>query len=118
VNKVSTKVDMRLNIDKANWIPEEIRAHIKKVEKNKLNSEGFIVVSSQLTRMQSQNMEDALAKLQAIIDSAVGDLTVKEADEETIKRVKANIKAGQERRIQDKKKDGMKKKERSRRDFD
>lgn len=109
---------MRLNIDKATWIPEEIRAHIKKTEKNKLNSEGFIVVSSQLTRVQSQNMEDALAKLQTMIDDAVSELTVKEADEATVKRVKANIKAGQERRIQDKKKDSFKKKERSRRDFD
>ena len=118
MNKVSTKVDMRLNIDKATWIPDEIREHVKKVQRNKLNDQGFIVVSSQLTRLQSQNMEDALSKLQAMLDDAVNALTVKEADEGTVKRVKANIKAGQERRIQDKKKDSMKKKERSRRDFD
>ena len=118
MNKVSTKVDMRLDINKASWIPEELRAQMKIAEKNKLNQEGFIVVSSQKHRVQSQNMEDALEKLQAMIDDAIGALTVKEADEETIKRVKANIKAGQERRIQDKKKDGMRKKERSRRDFD
>ncbi len=37
----------------------------------------------------SQNMDDALTKLQTMIDEAVENLTPKIADEETVKRVKA-----------------------------
>ncbi len=29
VNKVSTKVDMRLDMNKATWIPEEVRAEMR-----------------------------------------------------------------------------------------
>jgi hypothetical protein len=35
----------------------------------------------------SQNIDDALAKLQEIIDAAVNSVTVKEADPETIKKI-------------------------------
>lgn len=39
-------------------------------------------------RTQAANMDDALAKLQAIIDAAVEAVTPKEADAETVARVK------------------------------
>ncbi|GAX85189.1 hypothetical protein CEUSTIGMA_g12607.t1 [Chlamydomonas eustigma] len=112
VNKVSTKVDMRLDLSKATWLPEEIRQEIRTAEKNKVTNEGFLVVSSQKHRTQAQNMEDALEKIQVMIDNAVEALTPKIADATTVARVKANIKAGQERRIQDKKRESMRKKER------
>lgn len=53
-----------------------------------------------------------------MLDAAVVAVTPKEIDPETVKRVKAQIKAAKEVRLQDKKKDGARKKERSRRDFD
>ncbi|PNH07689.1 hypothetical protein TSOC_005825 [Tetrabaena socialis] len=65
-----------------------------------------------------QNFDDALAKVQEIIDRAVEYVTPKEADPETIKRVKAQIKAGKEKRLDGKKKDAVRKKERSRKDWD
>lgn len=37
----------------------------------------------------SQNLDDCMAKLQAMIDAAVEAVTPKEIDPETIKRVKA-----------------------------
>ncbi|KAK9143387.1 hypothetical protein Syun_012787 [Stephania yunnanensis] len=39
-------------------------------EKNRINKDGEIVISSTKTRTQKGNIEDALAKLQAIIDAA------------------------------------------------
>ena len=35
----------------------------------------------------SQNIDDALAKLQEMVDAAVDSVTVKEADPETIKKI-------------------------------
>ncbi|GFR42141.1 hypothetical protein Agub_g2988 [Astrephomene gubernaculifera] len=118
VNKVSTKVDMRLDLGKAGWIPEEVKEAVRQMEKNRFTSEGVLVVQSQRHRTQSQNFDDALSKLQDILDRAVEAVTPKEVDPETIKRVKANIKAGHERRLDAKKKDSSRKKERSRRDWD
>ncbi|PIA50021.1 hypothetical protein AQUCO_01300628v1 [Aquilegia coerulea] len=70
VNKVNTKVDMRFNVKKAYWLSERIRERILQLEKNRINKEGEIVISSTKTRTQKGNIEDALAKLQAIIDAA------------------------------------------------
>ncbi|CAI7784849.1 unnamed protein product, partial [Closterium sp. NIES-53] len=64
VNKLNTKVDMRFNVLDADWLPERIRWKILEQEKNRVNSDGEIVVSSTRTRTQKGNIEDALAKLQ------------------------------------------------------
>ncbi|KAL9267248.1 Large ribosomal subunit protein mL62-like protein [Drosera capensis] len=67
---VNTKVDMRFNVKKANWLSERLREKIMQLEKNRINKDGEIVVSSTKTRTQQGNIEDALSKLQAIIDAA------------------------------------------------
>ncbi|XP_020581758.1 peptidyl-tRNA hydrolase ICT1, mitochondrial [Phalaenopsis equestris] len=70
VNKVNTKVDMRFNVKNAHWLGERIREKILQMEKNRINKDGDLVISSTKTRTQKGNIEDALAKLQEIIDSA------------------------------------------------
>ncbi|KAF2538850.1 hypothetical protein F2Q68_00019599 [Brassica cretica] len=40
------------------------------LEKNRINRDGELVISSTKTRTQKGNIDDALAKLQAIIDAA------------------------------------------------
>ncbi|XP_024029095.1 peptidyl-tRNA hydrolase ICT1, mitochondrial [Morus notabilis] len=70
VNKVNTKVDMRFNVKNANWLGDRIRERIMQMEKNRINKDGELVISSTKTRTQKGNIEDALGKLQAIIDAA------------------------------------------------
>ncbi|KAL7111461.1 hypothetical protein ACP275_05G089400 [Erythranthe tilingii] len=80
VNKVNTKVDMRFNVKNADWLNERVRERIMQMEKNRINRDGEIVISSTKTRTQKGNVDDALAKLQvftyqkkklqAIIDAA------------------------------------------------
>ncbi|KAL2902223.1 Peptidyl-tRNA hydrolase ICT1 mitochondrial [Bienertia sinuspersici] len=70
VNKVNTKVDMRFNVKNATWLSERVREKIMQLEKNRINKDGEIVITSTKTRTQQGNIEDALAKLQAIIDTA------------------------------------------------
>lgn len=118
VNKVNTKVDMRFELDKAGWIPDEVKDAMRRAEKNRFTKEGVLVMTSTRHRTQSQNLDDCLSKLQAMIDAAVEAVTPKEVDPETVKRVKAAIKAGNERRLDTKKKDSKKKTERRRKDFD
>nr|GMD99939.1 peptidyl-tRNA hydrolase ICT1, mitochondrial [Ipomoea batatas] len=70
VNKVNTKVDMRFNVQNAHWLSERVRERIIQMEKNRINKDGELVISSTKTRTQKGNIEDALSKLQAIIDAA------------------------------------------------
>ncbi|KAF6263187.1 hypothetical protein COO60DRAFT_1698948 [Scenedesmus sp. NREL 46B-D3] len=118
VNKVNTKVDMRFDIAKADWIPDEVKDAIRQKEKNRFTKDGTLFLTSTRHRTQSQNLDDCLSKLQAMLDAGVEAVTPKEVDPETIKRVKAAIKAGNERRLDNKKKDAKKKTERRRKDFD
>ncbi|CAH1760627.1 2608_t:CDS:2, partial [Entrophospora sp. SA101] len=62
VNKLNTKVDIRINLDKAYWIPEYARNKIKIQESNHINKKGELVLVSQLTRTQSRNIEDCIDK--------------------------------------------------------
>eukprot|EP00775_Hariotina_reticulata_P004243 gene4243-4493_t len=118
VNKVNTKVDMRFDLDKADWVPEEVKDAIRRLEKNRFTKDGTLFLTSTRHRTQSQNLDDCLAKLQAMLDAGVEAVTPKEVDPEVVKRVQASIKAGNARRLDGKKKDAKKKAERRRRDFD
>lgn len=53
VNKVNTKVDMRLRLDAAAWLDEEVREALKRMEKKRINKEGELVLQSQRTRSQA-----------------------------------------------------------------
>ncbi|KAL0446020.1 UNVERIFIED_CONTAM: Peptidyl-tRNA hydrolase ICT1, mitochondrial [Sesamum latifolium] len=70
-------------------------------EKNRINKDGEIVISSTKTRTQKGNIEDALAKLQAIIDAA--SYVPPPPSEETVKRI-AKLSAISEQKRLDKKK--------------
>ncbi|XP_076918260.1 uncharacterized protein LOC143578634 [Bidens hawaiensis] len=69
VNKVNTKVDMRFNIKEAYWLSDRVREKILQMEKNRINKDGELVISSTKTRTQKGNIEDALEKLQVPIIS-------------------------------------------------
>ncbi|KAJ9516564.1 hypothetical protein QJQ45_015259, partial [Haematococcus lacustris] len=112
------QVDMRFELQRQTWIPPEVKEEVLRAEKNRFTKEGVLVITSQKHRTQAQNIEDALDKLQAVLDAALDAVRPKEVDMDTVKRVKQNIKAGHERRLNDKKRESTRKKERSRRDFD
>jgi peptidyl-tRNA hydrolase ICT1 len=110
VNKVNTKVDMRFNVMKADWLPLRIREKLLVTEKNRVNSDGELVISSTRTRTQKGNIEDALSKLQELIDAAA--YVPPPPSEDKLKRIKKLAKIDNERRLNDKKKAGSKKSER------
>ncbi|KAK6947650.1 Peptide chain release factor class I [Dillenia turbinata] len=101
VNKVNTKVDMRFNIKNAYWLSDRIRERIVQMEKNRINKDGEIVISSTKTRTQKGNIEDALGKLQAIIDAAA--YVPPPPSEEQKKKIAKLAAIGEQRRLQNKK---------------
>jgi peptidyl-tRNA hydrolase ICT1 len=67
VNKVNTKVEIRMDVPNATWLPEEVRTRLAQQQANRINKEGILSLTSQEFRTQGQNKRDALHKLQSMI---------------------------------------------------
>lgn len=107
VNKVNTKVDMRFNVAAADWLPERIKEKLLQTEKNRINSQGELVISSTKTRTQKGNIEDALSKLQDLVDAAA--YVPPPPSKETKNKINRLAKIENERRLDSKKKSSLKK---------
>jgi ribosome-associated protein len=71
VNKVATKIDLRVDLDAIEGLPDQARERLRRLAAHRLDAEGRLVVTSQATRTQSQNVEDARAKIRAFIAAAL-----------------------------------------------
>ncbi len=60
VNKVNTKVELRLSIDKSEHFSENEKNILRKKLKNRINSEGELVISSQSERTQLRNKQKVI----------------------------------------------------------
>ena len=69
VNKVSTALHLRFDIG-ASHLPAAIKARLLARGDQRISSDGVIVIKAQRYRSQDRNREDALARLQALIDDA------------------------------------------------
>lgn len=78
VNKVSTKAEVRLNLAQAEWLPPAVRDRLRAREAGRVNKQDELVVTSEKTRTQHSNIDDALQKLQQLIDEATPEPKVRE----------------------------------------
>ncbi|KAK8720677.1 hypothetical protein OTU49_013159 [Cherax quadricarinatus] len=70
VNKINTKVDLRLQVTTADWLSPELKERIAKKYKSSITADGFLVVRSDKTRSQQLNLADAMDKLRHMIHTA------------------------------------------------
>ena len=112
VNKVNTKVELRLHIPSAHtWgLPSEVIHRLQTNEASRINKEGYLILTSQEYRTQIQNKKDVLNKLQDIIKVAYVRPKVRNMRVGLSKVTKMN-------RIDEKRKNSMKKESRGRVDF-
>ncbi len=68
VNKVSSAIHLRFDI-RASSLPEEIKERLLALHDRRMTAEGVIVLKAQQARSQEKNREDAIRRLQAIIES-------------------------------------------------
>lgn len=68
VNKVATAVHLRFDI-KASSLPEFYKERLLNLKDKRINNDGVIVIKSQEHRSQLQNREEALKRLQELIQS-------------------------------------------------
>lgn len=68
VNKVSSAVHLRYAIPSSS-LPEDIKIRLLALNDQRISSEGVVVIKAQTSRSQDFNRQDALRRLQALVDS-------------------------------------------------
>jgi len=70
VNKVSTAVELRFNID-TSALPFDVKDRLRGLAGSKLTADGVLLIDSREHRLQSQNREAARARLASLIRQAL-----------------------------------------------
>ena len=68
VNKVSTAIHLRFDIN-ASSLPEFYKTRLLALKDARITDDGVIIIKAQRYRSQEKNREDALQRLQALIQS-------------------------------------------------
>ena len=71
VNKVATKIDLRVDLAAIEGLADDARARLRRLAQNRRDAEGRLVVVSQTTRNQARNLEDARARVVELIRAAL-----------------------------------------------
>ena len=67
VNKVSTAVQLRFNVQTSDALPEPVRERLLQIAKNRITKEGVLVIKVVETRSQIKNRDIALLRLRDLI---------------------------------------------------
>ena len=106
VNKVATKVDLRVDLDAIEGISEPALARLKALCRHRLDADGRLMISSQTERNQARNLAEALDRVRALVAAALREPRSRRASRPTT--------ASRERRLETKKRRGALKRERAR----
>ena len=111
-NKLNTKVTLRLPRSDQGWIPATILERLRDTNSHHPTKEGDLLITSQRSRTQEQNREDAYQKLASLLTDAAKAGVVGETSQATQQRVSKLIRRENEVRIKQKKMHASKKKAR------
>ncbi len=71
VNKVSSKVELRFDLEGCEALAEPVRARLRAIARNLLDADGWVLLTSQKTRDQAKNLADAREKLRLLVVRAL-----------------------------------------------
>lgn len=71
VNKVSSRVTLRFDVDRSSALSVEQRKRIRAKLSSRINKDGVLQVSSQRTRSQDLNREDAVTRFAELLREAL-----------------------------------------------
>src|SRR5256884_5351368 len=71
VNKVATKVELRVDLGAIEGLSDAARARLGTLSRGRLDADGRLMVTSQATRTQARNLEDAREKVRTLIAAAL-----------------------------------------------
>ncbi len=70
VNKVSSAVQVRLDLRRAGSLPEALRERAERLGGRRVSKDGVMVITAQRYRSQDRNRQDALDRLVALLREA------------------------------------------------
>ena len=98
VNKVSTALHLRYDIRAAS-LPDAVKERLLHCGDQRITGEGVVVIKAQRYRSQERNREDALARLQLLVDAAAAVQPPRRPTKPTLgsqrRRVDAKVRRGQ-----------------------
>lgn len=83
VNKVSSAVHLRFDIA-ASSLPGDVKQRLLALRDSRITQQGVLVIKAQQYRTQEANRLDALARLQALVDSVARPPRVRRATRPTL----------------------------------
>jgi len=95
VNKVASKIELHVDLTQVTGLNARARARLHAIAAARLDAEGRYLVTSQLTRDQARNLEDARNKIRSIVARAM--------IEPKVRKPTGPSRASIERRIREKK---------------
>jgi ribosome-associated protein len=98
VNKVSCAVHARFDIG-ASSLPPQVKERLRELRDTRITREGVVVLKAQQPRSLEQNKEDALRRLQELVDSA--------AEVPLVRRPTRPTRGSQRRRLDSKTRSGQ-----------
>jgi len=102
VNKVSSAIHLRFDIG-ASTLPDDVKARLFGLSDSRITEAGVLILKAQQHRTQEMNRNDALMRLQDIVDSVAAPPKNRRATKPTFasgqrrlegKSLRANVKAG------------------------
>ena len=98
VNKVATAVHLRFDV-RASSLPEAVKLRLCARKDQRVTADGVIIIKAQRHNSQERNREDALARLQELVDAAAAVPRPRKATRPTKgsqrRRVDSKVKRGQ-----------------------
>ena len=98
VNRVATKVLLEVDLDAIEGLAPDQQARLRALARRRLDARGRMVVTSQATRTQARNLEDARDKVRGLVHAAL--------KRPRRRRPTVPTRAAEERRISEKKRHG------------
>src|SRR5215216_3559873 len=99
VNKVETMVEGRWHVDSSQLVNDEQKQLIHQKLRNKITSDGYLLVKSQQARTQPENKEIVIRKINELVNHAI--------EKKKIRIATKPSKAYHEKRIESKKQKGF-----------
>jgi ribosome-associated protein len=98
VNKVSSAAQLRFDIP-ASTLPEAVKGRLLAANDRRITAQGVVIIKAQRYRSLDQNRDDALARLQALVDAAAHAPRVRKPTRPTRgserRRVDSKVRRGQ-----------------------
>ncbi len=70
VNKVSSAVQLRFNVNAAITVPQDVKVRLKRIAGRQMTEDGVLIIEARLHRTQGRNRQDAFERLTELLRRA------------------------------------------------